>query len=102
MDVLTEEDLRVGVRAPPSRLPLYAAILACAAVLFAGVAYHEAWADEAQSWLLGRDASLFDLWTRLLHYEGSPGLWQTLLHLLVRAGLPYWGMNVLSGLLGFA
>jgi hypothetical protein len=102
MDVLTEEDLRVDVRAPASRLPLYAAVLAYAALVFTAVAHHEAWADEAQSWLLGRDASLVDLWTRLLHYEGTPGLWQTLLHALARTGLPYSAMNMLSGLFGLA
>ena len=33
--------------------------------------YHEPWADEAQSWLLARDASLAQLWGHLLHYEGT-------------------------------
>jgi hypothetical protein len=102
MDVLTEQELRVGVRAPASRLPLYAAALAYGALVCAAVAHHEAWADEAQAWLLARDASLVDLWTRLLHYEGTTGLWQTLLHLFVQLGLPYGAMNVLSGVLGLA
>jgi hypothetical protein len=61
---------------------------------------HEPWSDEANSWLLGRDASLFQLWTRLMHYEGTPGLWQTLLHVLMRLGLPYSGMNVVSAAFG--
>lgn len=73
------------------------------AILLANTAFrHEPWADEAHSWLLARDASLVELWTRLLHYEGTPGLWQTLLHILQRAGLPYSGLNAVSGLLGFA
>jgi hypothetical protein len=50
---------------------------------------HEPWADEAHSWLLGRDASLAELWRHLLHYEGTPGLWQSCLHVLIRLGLPY-------------
>lgn len=79
----------------------------CAASLYALVAvaavlHHEPWADEAQAWLLARDASLPDLWIRLMHYEGSPGLWQTLLHGLVRVGLPYSAYNLLSALFGFA
>ncbi len=57
---------------------------------------HEPWADEAQSWLLGRDASLTQLWGHLLHYEGSPGLWQTLVHALIRLGLPYSAYNFIS------
>jgi hypothetical protein len=62
--------------------------------------YHEPWADEAQSWLLGRDASLAELWGHLLPYEGTPGLWQTLLHLLIRLGLPYSAYGFVSGSLG--
>ena len=102
MDVLTEEEVRIESGAGVSRLPLYAAALIYAVVACAAVMHHVAWADEAQSWLLARDASLVDLWTRLLHYEGTTGLWQTLLHFLVRAGLPYQGMNVFSGVLGLA
>lgn len=34
---------------------------------------HEPWFDEAQSWLLARDANFFDLITKYLRYEGSPG-----------------------------
>jgi len=63
---------------------------------------HEPWADEAQSWLLSRDASLLQLWGRLLHYEGTPGLWQTLLHALIRLGLPYSALGFVSALLGLA
>ncbi|HLI83674.1 MAG TPA: hypothetical protein VKV17_07125 [Bryobacteraceae bacterium] len=81
---------------------IYAAALLYAALVAITITRHEPWADEAQAWLLGRDASLFDLWTRLMHYEGSPGLWQTLLHILVHLGLPYGAYNFLSGGLGLA
>jgi hypothetical protein len=79
----------------------------CAAAVYAllvgaTILHHEPWADEAQAWLLARDASLWDLWVRLMHYEGSPGIWQTLLHALVRIGLPYSAYNFISGALGFA
>ncbi|HEX4274569.1 MAG TPA: hypothetical protein VHZ74_04410 [Bryobacteraceae bacterium] len=57
---------------------------------------HEPWADEAQSWLLARDATLRALWTRLLHYEGTPGLWHTLLHILIRLRFPYAGLNFIA------
>lgn len=63
---------------------------------------HEPWADEAQSWLLARDASVAELWTRLLHYEGTPGLWHTLLHVLQRCGLHYRGLNIFSAVIGCA
>jgi hypothetical protein len=81
-------------------------------VYFAGGAYallvaltihfHEPWADEAQGWLLGRDASLAELWGHLLHYEGSPGLWQTLVHVLTQLGLPYSAYNFISAILALA
>jgi hypothetical protein len=69
---------------------LYALIVALVAL------HHEPWADEAQSWLLARDASIVDLWTRLLHYEGTPGIWQTLLHVAILTGTPYRALNLLS------
>jgi hypothetical protein len=102
MDVLTEEEVRLEVSAKTSRLPLYISGFVYGLVVVFVVAHHEPWADEAQSWLLARDAGLADLWTRLLHYEGTTGLWQTLLHGLIAAHLPYLAMNGFSALLGLA
>ena len=41
--------------------------------------YHEKWADEAQAWLIARDLPLSTIWFHELRYEGSPGLWHTIL-----------------------
>jgi hypothetical protein len=41
--------------------------------------YHEKWADEAQAWLIARDLDLGTIWFHELRYEGSPGLWHTIL-----------------------
>jgi len=41
--------------------------------------YHEKWADEAQAWLIARDLPLSRIWFHELRYEGSPGLWHTIL-----------------------
>ncbi len=71
-------------------------------LVLAAVHRHEPWADEAQSWLLARDASLLHLWGTLLHYEGTPGLWQTLVHVLIGLGLPYSAYGFVSASLGFA
>lgn len=93
----------VLARAKPRAHPLlYFAGGAYALLVALTIHFHEPWADEAQSWLLGRDASLADLWGRLLHYEGTPGLWQTLLHALIWLGLPYSAYNFVSGILGLA
>jgi hypothetical protein len=75
---------------------------AYAALIAFTIHYHEPWADEAQSWLLGRDASLSQLWGHLLHYEGTPGLWQTVLHAIIRLGLPYSAYSFVSASMGLA
>jgi hypothetical protein len=93
--------VRAGPEARPSPL-IYLALGAYALLVAFTILRHEPWADEAQSWLLGRDASLAQLWGQLLHYEGTPGLWQTLLHALIRLGLPYSAYNFVSASLGLA
>ncbi len=91
--------VRTGSKARPLT---YVALGAYALLVALTVRRHEPWADEAQSWLLARDASLTQLWGHLLHYEGTPGLWQTLLHALIRLGLPYSTYCFVSASLGLA
>ncbi len=43
-----------------------------------------------------------ELWRHLLHYEGTPGLWQSFLHLLIRVGLPYSAYGYVSVFLSLA
>ena len=81
---------------------LWCAVVAYTALLAFNIAHHEPWADEAQAWLLARDSNLLELWTKLLRYEGSPGLWHTLLYFCIRLGVPYAGIDVISGLAGLA
>jgi hypothetical protein len=103
MGVITYPEQQTSINRkvrPPITVWLPAALYAVFAA--AAIVHHEPWADEAQSWLLARDASLADLWTRLLHYEGTPGLWQTILHAAIALGMPYPGLNFISGALGFA
>ena len=50
---------------------------------------HEPWADEAQAWLLARDASIKDLITVNMRYEGSPVLWHMILKAFIKFGLTY-------------
>src|SRR5437764_4179030 len=77
------------------------------AIFYAAVVYrtahaHEPWADEAQSWLIARNASLVEIWTKLVRLEGSPGLWHSLLHGLILLRFPYSGLSYVSGALGLA
>ena len=71
---LSPAPVRSSATSQPLLVPFCAAVI-YALVVVLMVLHHEPWADEAQAWLLARDASLWDLWTRLMHYEGSPGIW---------------------------
>lgn len=51
--------------------------------------YHEPWADEAQAWLIARDASIGEIIFSVSRYEGSPSLWQLILKLLISLKFPY-------------
>lgn len=51
--------------------------------------FHEPWLDEAQSWLIARDASFGDILFVLPHYEGHPPLWHLLLSVPAKLGVPY-------------
>lgn len=86
------------IRRPPRRLGPVDALVLGAFVFTAttGVLVHEPWFDEAQSWLLAQDASLFELITELLRYEGHPPLWYALLQLVGALGLPYQAANLLA------
>ena len=75
------------------------AVLTAYCTVVATVAYHhEPWFDEAQAWLLARDASLPDLCLRYLRYEGTPGLWHLLLMAPAKLGFPYRTMQLLAAL----
>lgn len=56
--------------------------------LFVG-AKHEPWADEAQAWLIARDASIYDIIFHIARYEGSPVMWHLLLKFFIVLKLPY-------------
>jgi hypothetical protein len=71
-------------------------------IVFRTAHAHEPWADEAQSWLIARDANLVEIWTKLVRLEGSPGLWPSLLHVLISLGLPYSRLSYVSAGLGLA
>ncbi len=76
-----------------------AALCALAAALALAGWRHEPWFDEAQAWLVARDAPLGELLSTWLRYEGNPGLWHALLAAPARLGAPYATMRVLSAAL---
>ena len=77
-------------------LPVFAVYLTIVAVT---VARHEPWLDEAQAWLIARDAGWSDLFGTIPRYEGSPILWHLLLALPARCGWPYASLGVIAGTL---
>lgn len=84
----------------PRPLPLVLGISTFAlylTLLGFGIFHHEPWFDEAQAWLLARDASLGELIFHYLRYEGSPGLWHLLLSPFAKGDFPYATLSVLSG-----
>jgi hypothetical protein len=82
---------------------LEAAVLAVySALVFWTVAHHIPWADEAQAWLLARDASLREIFATDLHYEGSPGLWHFFLWILCRMHLSFTTMHWISAIVPVA
>jgi len=76
-------------------------VLYCAATI-TGAVTHEPWWDEAQSWLVARDAPLTDLFAHVLRYEGHPPLWYLILAVPAKLGLPYWWLKVIALLGGAA
>lgn len=64
------------------------AVLAVYSVLtFLGALNHEMWLDEAQAWVILRDAPLSEL-PHILHVEGHPPLWYAVLYPFVKLGFP--------------
>ncbi len=62
----------------PSVLPAATATAFAILVFFVG-SVHEPWADEAQAWLIARDATLHNLLFQLPHAEMNPSLWHLML-----------------------
>ena len=58
-------------------------------LVITGLYFHEPLFDAAQSWLIGRDASMYDILFVLPHYEGHPPLWHIILKAVSLMGLSY-------------
>ncbi len=77
------------------------ALAGYAAVVALVVVHHEPWRDEADPWLMARDASLKEIW-HYAGYLGTPVLWQMLLVPLAKSGLPYASMHALHAAMAIA
>lgn len=57
---------------------------------------HEYWADEAHAWLFARDASIYELFTKIAHSDGHPILWHLVIKSFQLIGLKYDNFNIIS------
>jgi hypothetical protein len=64
-------------------------------------AHHEPWRDEADSWLLCRDAPIGDIGP-ILARGGTPPLWYAILYPFARVGFPYATEQVINVLVMIA
>lgn len=74
-------------------------------LLFASITFitgvcHEPWADEAQAWLIARDASVFEILSSISRIEGTTPLWYFILKGLMVFDFPYSGFFLLPWIFG--
>ncbi len=80
-----------------------AALTLYAAAVLVVVAHHEPWSDEAQSWMIARDLPFGKMLFHEMHYEVSPGLWQSILWLAQHIfHAPYAAMNYIGAAVAIA
>ena len=60
-----------------------------ALIAFVGGLNHEPWADEAQSWIIARDANVAQIIWDVSRYEGTFPLWFLTIKLFINFGLQY-------------
>lgn len=79
-----------------NKLPLLWAVFAAYSVLtLLGALNHEVWLDEAQAWVILRDAPLSEL-PYILKVEGHPPLWYLILYPFVKLGFPADYVSLIS------
>jgi hypothetical protein len=87
--------------APGWRFALPVLVLYAALTTFV-TAHHEPWRDEADAWLVVRDASLGQMIPHWTSDAGTPALWYAALTPVVKMGLPYGAENGLNLLFALA
>ncbi len=80
----------IQTTSPKKQVPLELLFFCFYCVLFIVVTcFHEPWYDEAQAWMIARNASFKDILFQIPHYEGHPPLWHLILFPFARLGLPF-------------
>lgn len=78
----TKTFLRSGNHAEWIAFGLFVIIYIISAIL------HEPMYDEAQAWMIARDASWKELLFQIPHYEGHPPFWHLILAIFAKSGVP--------------
>jgi len=73
----------------------YVMIAVYAVITFLLVFKHEPWRDEAQSWLLVQNSSLWELLVHHIRYQQHPALWYLILFPFAKLSLPYFTQFVI-------
>ena len=60
---------------------------------------HEPWSDEAQSWLIARDANFHDIFFKYASYEGCFPLWICILKFFIILGGKYKYLHIISSVI---
>lgn len=59
--------------------------------------FHEPWLDEAQAWMIAKEASVWEIFFKIPHTEGHPPLWYLILLPFAKGGVSYeWGIKVIA------
>lgn len=61
--------------------------------------FHEPWSDEAQSWLIARDANFHDIFFKYTSYEGCFPLWICMLKMFIILGGKYRYIHIISSII---
>ncbi len=75
-------------------LLLWCVLLFYSILTFIAVLNHEAWRDEAETWLIVRDLNLHGIFS-ILSAQGHLCLWYLILFPFVKLGFPYFAMQVI-------
>lgn len=86
---------------PDRRLLLLRQVVFLLSMLWIAIvaAHHEPWRDEADAWLMARDAPLLRIFG-LASFSGTPALWYLTVRALVLLSLPYVALTGFSVILG--
>lgn len=93
------EPTNKGRRYLSEKAIFFGVFLLYAILLVITLCRHEPWSDEAQAWLLARDASIPQLFTHYLRYEGTPCLWHLILMGPAKLHLPFFSIKIISGII---